>query len=119
MTALGFVGGIQSTFASLVVDFEDLPLAGESYYNGSDGAGGFTSNGTFFNNTFTDFGGGFSAWSGWSYSNLTDNTTPGFGNQHSAITGGGAEGSSSYAVGFASAPGQASANQIPAPSFRA
>jgi hypothetical protein len=99
-----------------VIDFEDLPLAPESYYNGSDGAGGFTSNGAFFNNTFTDFGGGFSAWSGWSYSNRTDNTTPGFGNQYSAITAAGAGGSSNYAVGFASAAGEATID-LPASMF--
>lgn len=113
ITALGLVSSVQSTFGSLVVDFEDLPLAPESYYNGSDGAGGFTSNGTFFNNDFDDR---FPAWSGWSYSNVTDNATPGYGNQYSAVTAGGADGSSNYAVGFASAPGEATID-LPASMF--
>ncbi len=99
-----------------VVDLEDLALAPWSFYNGSDGAGGFTSRGAFFNNTFTDFGGGFTAWFGWSYSNVTDNTTPGYGNQYSANTGGGTDGSTNYAVAFASAPGDATI-ELPASLF--
>ncbi len=31
-----------------VIDFEDLTLSPNSFYNGSDGAGGFTSRGAFF-----------------------------------------------------------------------
>ena len=102
--------------ASVVADFEDLQLPPESFYNGSDGAGGFTSRGAFFNNAFTDFGGGFVAWSGWSYSNITDNSTPGFGNQYSAITGVGGQGSGNYAVAFASTPGKARI-ELPASMF--
>ena len=101
------IGGAGPTLASVLVDLEDLSLEPNSFYNGSDGAGGFTSRGAFFNNTFTDFGGGFVAWSGWSYSNMTDVTTPGFDNQYSAIAGGGADGSANYAVAFAAAPGNA------------
>jgi hypothetical protein len=80
-----------------VSDFEDLTLSPESFYNGSDGAGGFSSGGTLFSNNYnSDFG----AWDGFAYSNLTDNQTPGFGNQYSAITGQGVAGSNNYAVGF-------------------
>ena len=87
-----------------IIGFEDVPLPGESFYNGSDGAGGFTSAGAFFNNSYTDFGGGFYAWSGWSCSNMTDTTAPGYGNQYSAITGGGASGSPNYGVAFGTDP---------------
>ena len=38
------------------VDFEDVPLSPGGYYNGSDLAGGFTSRGVFFPNSFTDWG---------------------------------------------------------------
>lgn len=80
------------------VDFEDLTLpAVDTFYNGSDGAGQFTSNSVVFGNTFEDFG-SFTAWSGFSYSNMTDNTTPGFGNQYSSFAGTGAESSEKYAV---------------------
>ncbi len=106
IAASSLVGFFEIASAS-VVDFEDLPLAPESFYNGADGTGGFSSSGAFFNNTFTDFGGGVTIWSGWSYSNITDNTTPGFMNQYSTIPGTGADGSPNYAVAFAFDPGDA------------
>ncbi len=73
-------------------------LAPQSFYNGADQLGGFSSEGLTFNN---DFNPTFGSWSGWSYSNTTDTTTPGFTNQYSAFTGGGAVGSDTYAVGTA------------------
>ncbi len=87
--------------ATVTVDFEDeeLELPPDSYYNGSDQAGGFTSRGVFFPNDYDTL---FGIWAGWSYSNMTDTTTPGFGNQYSAYTGEGAAGSATYAVGFQS-----------------
>ena len=90
------------------VDFEDLTLAPESFYNGADNAGEFTSRGARFNNTFTDFG-TFTAWFGWSYSNTTDVATQGFSNQYSAyqLPSGGGDGSSNYAMAFAVIPGDA------------
>jgi Domain of unknown function (DUF4465)/Dockerin type I domain/PEP-CTERM motif len=83
-----------------IVDFEDVPLAPESYYDGADLAGEFTSQGATFNNAFTDFGGGFTTWEGWACSNTTDATTPGFGNQYSAIAGSGWDHSANYGVAF-------------------
>ncbi len=82
-----------------VVDFEDLTLASESYYNGSDGAGGFKSRGAFFNNFYDQT---FGFWSGWSYSNVTDVDTPGFMNPYSAysLPGGGGHDSPNFAVAF-------------------
>ena len=77
--------------------FEDVPLAPESFYNGSDSAGGFTSGSFFFNNIYDTL---YHSWEGFAASNITDNTTPGWGNQYSAIPGGGAAGSSNYAVGY-------------------
>lgn len=96
-----------SVSAEQVVDFEDLILTPESFYNGSDGAGGFTSQGAFFNNSFNPT---FNSWSGWSYSNTTDTTTPGFLNQFSAITGSGFGGSSNYGVAFTFDPGSSFIN---------
>jgi len=99
--------------ASQVITFETLPLGnpaldgsteyngtGTYYWNGSDESGEFSVNGVTFPNTFTDFGGGFTSWSGFAYSNTTDTTTPGFGNQYSAYPGSGAFGSSTYAAAF-------------------
>jgi len=88
-----------ATAGSLVVDFEDLSVPPEGYYNGADGAGGFTSRGAFFNNEFTDFG-SFEVWEGWSYSTRGDTTTPGFENQFSSFAGGGAGGSETFGVAF-------------------
>jgi hypothetical protein len=86
---------------SLVVDFGDLTLDDESFYNGSDGAGGFTSNGVFFRNSYNPT---WDSWSGWSYSNRTDNTTPGFTNQFSSYAGGDSTGDGIYAVAFGQSP---------------
>ncbi len=87
-----------------VITFEDVPLgppAGpEGVWNGSDESGGLNLGGVDFPNQFTDFGGGFTSWSGFAFSDHTDVTTPGFGNQYSAFAGGGHAGSSQYAVSF-------------------
>lgn len=82
-----------TTFAA-VADFEDKTLSPNSFYNGSDMAGGFSSQGVQFSNGF-DF-----IWSGFAYSNVNDTTTPGFGNQYAAITGSGFGGAGIYGVGF-------------------
>ena len=77
--------------------FEETVLAPDSFYNGSDLAGGVGSGGFFFNNLYDTT---FLSWEGWSVSNVTDNTTPGWGNQYSAIPGSGAGGSSNYGVSW-------------------
>ena len=83
--------------AATEAGFEDVgtTLPNESFYNGSDLAGGFASAGLQFN---TSFNATFGSWSGWAYSNTTDTTTAGFTNQYSAFTGAGAGGSDTYAV---------------------
>jgi len=80
-----------------VVDFEDLAVRPPVITHGSDGAGGFDSRGVHFNNSYDN---SFASWAGFSYSNRTDSTTPGFGNQYSAVTGTGAGGTARYAVGY-------------------
>jgi hypothetical protein len=72
---------------------------GGTYFNGSDGAGGFTSGGLNFRNSFTDWGGGWTSWDGWSYSSTTDTTTAGFTNQYSAYADG-AHSGANYGVFF-------------------
>lgn len=85
--AVGVVPEIEGSY--IVADFSDLELPAESFWNGADGSGGFVSGNVFFPNQYNpDWG----AWSGWSYSNSTDNTTPGWMNQYSAITGTGIPG---------------------------
>lgn len=129
----------QHAQAAMVIDFESLPVTGGGYYNGdvSGGApfrdnytalgsgpglyGGteyaqvWTSGGVEFSNTFNaDYG----SWSGWSWSNVADATTPGYSNQYASFAGGGSDGAGGaiaggkYAVGFGSGtinlPGNAS-----------
>ena len=66
-----------------VATLDDLPLAPDSYWNGSDGSGGFTSGPAIFSNSYNP---DWFAWSGWAYSSMTDNTTPGYANQYSAFS---------------------------------
>jgi len=82
-----------------VSTFDDLTLDAESYWNGSDGSGGFTSGGASFNNNYNAAWG---SWDGFSYSNITDTATDGLDGQYNAIAGRGAGGSSNYAVGYCS-----------------
>ncbi len=100
--------------ADTTVTFDDNSLPPNSYWNGSDGSGGFTSNGFRFPNSYTDFGGGYYGWEGWSYSNGTNTTQSAYASdggdpptwtfyadrQYSAITGGGAQSSPNYAVAY-------------------
>ncbi len=81
----------------LFVDFEDLSLEPESYWNGADGSGEFFSGGVSFSNNYNaEYG----SWDGFAYSNMTDTETAGFENQYSAIVGSGTEESANYAVGY-------------------
>ena len=73
--------------AQTVAGFENISLAPNSFYNGSDFAGGTRSGDFYFRNSYDSSFGGF--WSGFSVSNMKDDSTKGFMNQYSAITGGG------------------------------
>jgi hypothetical protein len=87
-----------SCVTTVLVDFEDLTLATESYWAGdATGVHTFTSGDATFWNYYDDEWG---YWEGFAYSNTTDTTTPGFMNQYSAITGGGEGGSPNYGVGY-------------------
>jgi hypothetical protein len=90
--------------APLVVDFSDLTLTSDSFFNGgpTTNTTGWTSQGVFFGNTYTDWGGGFTSWNGFAYSNVDDPTTGDFTNQYAAITGTAFTGSI-YAVGYSGA----------------
>ena len=97
MVVCGCILGIVLPAKATVATFDDLSLAAESYWNGSDESGGFQSgNAYFYNNYNPDWG----SWDGWAYSNQTDTTTAGYLNQYSAYTGGGVNGSSNYGVSY-------------------
>lgn len=81
--------------------FEEFGLPPNTYWNGSDGNGGFLSGSLYFPNNYDPL---YMSWSGWAYSNIQDNTTPGYTNQYSAITAAGydtiASGGSTYGVAY-------------------
>ena len=83
------------TQAQTVATFENLTLAPESYWNGSDLSGGFANGNGYFVNSYDT---AYFSWSGFGYSNITDDTTTGWSNQYGNITGGGCNGSSNYVV---------------------
>jgi len=92
-------------------DFDSLALAAESHWNGEPTIAmpaGFEADyrarfgEARFNTYYTvDLYSGWPFWAGWAYSNETDTTTAGHGNQFSAIAGG-AQSGSNYAVGYPS-----------------
>jgi hypothetical protein len=99
-SALLAMTSVQAQFTT--VDFEDLTLpAVDTFYNGADLADQFESEGVIFGNYFEETAWG-DYWTGFSYSNMTDNTTAGFGNQFSAFPGVGANGSANYAIYYPS-----------------
>jgi len=88
---------LASPAAALTAGFDDLGLGVESSENGSGLSGGYTSGGIFFENVYTA---SFDGFTGFAASTTTDDTTPGFGNQFSNITGGGAGGSDAFGIYF-------------------
>jgi len=111
MTAPRALSAVLAMAAAAVITFDDLPLGPESAEEGAGltpyGTGTvfgttehfnrFTSGGLAFENRYIP---AFGTWSRWAYSNRTDTTTPGFTNDLSAFTGGGAGGSANFGVGF-------------------
>lgn len=81
-----------------VSDFENLSLEPDSYWNGSDLSGTFTSGLLNFPN---DYNPNWASWSGWAYSNMADDSTAGYLNQYSAITAQGFEEATSEGVNYA------------------
>jgi len=78
--------------------FENLQLAENSYWNGSDGTGSFISGGYRFENSYSDYGYGPYA-TGFYYSNMTSTSFADYAtHQYNSCVGHGAEGSANYAV---------------------
>ncbi len=97
--------GLSESDAVANCNFESLGaglLSGE-FNNNAGVAGEFTDGALRFENSF-DNSFGFDVWSGFAISRGTDSETAGFGNQYSSVAGGGAEGSSTYAVAYAGSP---------------
>lgn len=82
---------------NLLASMEDLDLEEDSFWNGSDGSGEFTSGVIRFRNVYDSE---YDSWNEWAYSSMTDTTTPGYANQYSAIAGRGAHDSKTYVVAY-------------------
>jgi Domain of unknown function (DUF4465) len=91
--------GLSITSASAVITFEDQLSSPGTFNNNAGASGAFTTGGVSFPNSYT-VDPPYTFWSGFAMSNTTDITTAGFGNQYSAFPGGGAGGSSTYAVSY-------------------
>ena len=97
LTALALLNLTPYATHASVVGFEDLTLNPNSYWNGSNGAGSFTSGGVTFPNSYNT---AYGSWNGFAYSNVQNSTTPGWVNQYAARPGTGHNGSANYAIGY-------------------
>jgi hypothetical protein len=93
----GLWAALFSVNAQKVATFEDAELEPGTFYNGSDGNGGFASGGFWFPNDYNDDWG---SWSGFSLSNMKDTLTAGYENQFSSVAGSGVNNSGNYAVAY-------------------
>jgi len=75
------------------VDLESLALGSASYWNGSDGTGGFNSADIEFGNNYTAL---YGSWDGFVYSQKADITTADYSNQYSVFDG--ANGTNKFAL---------------------
>ncbi len=80
--------------------FDDLGLAAESYWNGADGTGAFTSGDYTFVNNFTDWGEYGTSWDGFAYATMSSKAYDSLDDQYNCCVGQGADGSQGYAVFF-------------------
>ena len=83
--------------AQTTADFENLNVQVGSFNNDAGDGHSFSSGDIELPNFYDP---AFASWSGWAISATTDVTTPGYLNQYSAIAGGGANGSATYAVAY-------------------
>jgi len=80
--------GILGVCKSQVVNFEDLTLPADSFWNGFDYSGGFNSAVyANFPNLFVDYGGGYTSWNGFAYSNKLNDILQDYSNQYSNYAG--------------------------------
>ena len=89
-----------TSFAQQFADFEDLGLSAESYWNGADGTGSFSSGDYIFVNNFTDWGEYGTSWDGFAYSTMTATTYASLDDQYNCCVGHGANDSKTFAVFF-------------------
>lgn len=98
--SIGFTSCENEETLEVKIDFQGFNLDPESFWNGSDGSGYKKIGIATFTNTFTDWGGGFTSWTGFSFSNVSSIATPGLANQYSAMVSEGPVASNIYAVAY-------------------
>ena len=91
------LGLSQLVYAQAIETFEGFGLTPGSYLNGSDGGGDFELQNAVLNNDYNE---AWDFWSGWAISADTDSENGSFDNQYSSISGGGYDGSLTYAVAY-------------------
>jgi hypothetical protein len=87
-----------TSVAQSVADIEDLGLAAESFWNGADGSGSFTSGDFTFVNNFADWGEYGTSWDGFAYSTMTATTYASLDDQYNCVVGHGVNDSKTFAV---------------------
>jgi hypothetical protein len=92
------LAGMSSLSAQQTAGFENIPLPPAGYLNDASPDPVFSSGPVRIPNTYNP---AFNYWEGWAVSSVTDNQTPGFTNQYSAIPGTGAAGTAQYTVSYA------------------
>lgn len=84
--------------AQTVSTFEEISIpSGANYLNNAGTTGYFQSGNAALPNKYDSQ---FQYWEGWAISRETNNQTPGFTNQYSAIEGSGVNSSDNYAIGY-------------------
>jgi hypothetical protein len=93
LCAIAFFGQAQR---QIVATFDNLDLNQvDTFWNGSDGSGKFMASGYEFKNNYNKQWG---SWTGWAYSNMTDSSTAGYGNQYSCYDISGVNATEGFAV---------------------
>jgi len=87
----------QNLLAQTVAGFENFNLPPNTFLNDAGATGAFSAENILLPNNYNP---DWMSWDGWAISNRTDNVTPGFLNESSAIAGAGAEGSATYALSY-------------------
>lgn len=91
------LGGLNAQ-TPVISDFEDLSLPADTFYNGSDLAGSFTSGSILFPSVYNSSYGGY--WeSGFAYSTMRDSTDGTYVNMYSARPATGADATQTYGIG--------------------
>jgi len=96
-----FLGSMSLAKSQQMIDLENLSLPPDSFWNGSDNSGNFIANQiATFPNSFVDWGGGMTSWSGFAYSNRLDTSIQSYTNQYSCFAGQQVSGSQIFGISY-------------------